>query len=173
MGQRQRRAEQPGGIRVGAPAQLVQHGDAAQPEVFMAQRAIHVRMAVAAALEFRLQHLADDARHAVDAVPPRALARQAEQGGEVGDVQLATVQRQHVERHVLVFAFRLLPQQLRVLEQGRGIDALQARQQVPGGQPPLRRRHTQENELVAHIGLHGRRTGRFGYRFQRGFQCCM
>jgi len=169
MGQRQGRAEQPGGVRVAAPAQLVQQRDAAQPEVVVAQGRVHVRMAIAAAPPFCLQHVADDAGHAVDAVPPRALARQCQQGGNVSDGQLAPVQGQHVERHVLVLALRLLPQQLRVVQQHIGIDAFQVRQQVPGGQPPLRCRHAQEHELVAHIRLHGRRTARFGSRFECDF----
>ena len=82
------------------------------------------------------------------------------------DAQLAPVQGQHVERHVLVFALRLLPQQLRMFQQRIGSDAFQARQQAPGGQAPLRCRHAQEHELVAHIGLHGRRTGGVGGCFE-------
>jgi hypothetical protein len=171
MGQRQGRAEQPGGVRVAAPAQLVQQRDAAQPEVVVAQGRVHVRMAIAAAPPFCLQHVADDAGHAVDAVPPRALARQCQQGGNVSDGQLAPVQGQHVERHMLVFALRPLPQQLGMFQQGVGTDALQVRQQGLGGQPALRRRHAQEHELAAHIGLHGCRAARVGGRFQHGLQC--
>ena len=121
------------------------------------------------ALVLRLQHLAHDAGHAVDAVPPRALARQCQQGGKVFDAQLPPVQGQHVERHMLVFALGLLPQQLRMFQQHLGPHALQARQHAPGGQPPLRRRHAQEHELAAHVGLHGPGTSRVGGRFQRDF----
>jgi hypothetical protein len=101
----------------------------------------------------------------------RALARQCQQGGNVSDGQLAPVQGQHVERHMLVFALRPLPQQLGMFQQGVGTDALQVRQQGLGGQPALRRRHAQEHELAAHIGLHGCRAARVGGRFQHGLQC--